>query len=149
VSTVLALIALVLVVRFLPPSGRVAQATAPAAHVAAAPTDLTLGEMQLNRPSGSEIVYLDGMITNSGKGVISGATAQVDFLDASGKLVASTEEPLVGMAQGGVGVVGNEFARHPVLPGEARFFRVAVKNAPPLWNHEVPHLKIVTVKSPQ
>jgi hypothetical protein len=149
VSTAFALIALILVVRFLPPATRTAQANGPSARASVAPADLKISEVQINRPSGSDVFYLDGMITNGGKRSVSGATAEVDLLGPTGELLTTMQAPMVGMAQGGVGVVGNEFARHPITPGEVRFFRVAVKNVPPQWNHEVPQLKIVAVSSPQ
>jgi hypothetical protein len=149
VSTAFALIALILVVRFLPPGTRTAQANGPSPHVAVAPSDLKITEVQVTRPSGSDLFYLDGMVTNAGKGAVAEAAAEVDFLSPNGDLLTTMQAPMMGMAQGGVGVVGNEFARHPITPGEVRFFRVAIKNAPPQWNHEVPQLKVVAVSSPQ
>jgi hypothetical protein len=51
------------------------------------------------------------------------------------------------MAHGGTDLVRNEFSRNPIQPNEMRFFRVAVEQVPPTWNHEVPELKIVEVKA--
>ena len=51
------------------------------------------------------------------------------------------------MAHEGTDIVGNEFARNPIGPNEMRFFRVAVENVPPNWNHEIPDLKITELKA--
>jgi hypothetical protein len=71
----------------------------------------------------------------------------VRFHDAQGNLVASVQKPMVGMSRGGVDVIPNEFARNPIQPNEMRFFRLAVEQVPPAWNHEIPELNIVQVKA--
>ena len=113
-----------------------------------APTDLHFSGVQINQPSGGNALYVDGMVTNAGKGRVSAATAQVDFYDGRGTLVASIQSPLVGVAEGGTDMMRNEFARNPIGPGEMRFFRVAVERVPSDWNHEAPALKPVAVRPP-
>jgi hypothetical protein len=148
-STGFALVVLALVLRYLPSQTRNAQAraTQPPVVVQAAPEDLHFSGVQISEGSVSNVdyVYVDGLITNDGKARVGGATAQVDFYDRTGVMVASVQKPLVGMAHGGTDLVKNEFARNPIGPNEMRFFRIAVDNVPPTWNHEVPRLKIVTV----
>jgi|SRR5271165_592029 len=146
-STAIALLTLLLVVRFLPPGARTAQATAPSAKVAVVPADLNISDLQVSEAAGGEALYLDGLVSNGGRGVVTGATAEVEFHDRQGAVVGSVQEPLVGMAHGGTDLIRNEFQRNPVTPGEMRFFRVAVERVPPQWNHEVPNLKIVSVTS--
>jgi len=121
-----------------PQSGPAAMATT---------TDLKFSNLQLTRPSGSEVIYVDGVVTNSGRDPIKAATVELDFRDSKGKVVASVQKPVAGIAQGGAGVVRNEFMKNPIRPAEMRFFRVAVDQTPPSWNHEVPELKIVEVKA--
>jgi hypothetical protein len=150
VSTVVALAVLGLVLRFLPPVGRNAHANATHAVATAAPTDLRVSDLQINPTITGDALYLDGLVTNDGKAKITKVTAEVDFRDAQGKVIASLEEPLAGISKGGTDVVPSEFAGNPIKPGEMRFFRVEVKQAPPTqipptWNHEVPELKITTV----
>ena len=62
-------------------------------------------------------------------------------------MVASVQKPLAGMCHGGTDLIRNEFARNPIKPNEMRFFRIAVDEVPPSWNHEVPELKIVEIKA--
>ena len=90
---------------------------------------------------------MDGVVKNAGNVSVTAATAEVDFHDAQGKVVSSVQKPIVGMSHGGTDLVGNEFARNPIQPNEMRFFRVAVEQVPPTWNHEIPELKIVEVKA--
>ena len=150
VSTAIALIVLALMLRYLPAGNKNAQAKTPtttAAGVQATPADLRLASVQMSETVGGEALYLDGRVTNDGGARITGATAQVTFSDIHGQQVASLQKPVVGMSQGGVGVVRNEFSNNPIRPKETRFFRIAIDQIPPTWNHEVPELKIIEVKS--
>lgn len=149
ISTALALVVLGLVLRYLPPGARNAQAHAPSGAAAAAPTDLRLSDVQINPTVTGEALYLDGLVTNDGKAKITAVNAEVDFKNQEGKVIASLDEPLVGISKGGADVVQNEFAGNPIQPTEMRFFRVDVdaQQVPPAWNHEVPELKITAVKA--
>ena len=145
ISTVVALMVLVLVLRYLPPGARDAQAHVKPAAVQAVATDLQYSDLVMSKTVGGEVLYLDGLVTNTGKATVTGATVEVQFLNAQGQVVASVQKPLVGMAHGGTDLIRGEFARNPISPNEVRFFRVAVEQVPPNWNHEVPALKIVAV----
>lgn len=153
ITTAIALVALVLVLRDLPPGARnsqvqeraAARATAQKAAHAAPPQDLRYSDLVMSNAAGGETLYLDGLVTNTGKATVIDSTAEVQFLDAQGRVIANLQKPLVGMAHGGTDIIRNEFARNPITPNEVRFFRVAVEKVPPNWNHEVPTLKMVAV----
>ncbi len=147
VSTAIALLVLGLVLRYLPSETRRAQARTTAPSVQESPSDLRFSGVQISRAPDGEAVYVDGLVTNEGSAHVSGATAQVDFYDSDGAVIANVQQPLVGMAHGGTDLVRNEFARNPIGPKEMRFFRLAVENVPPTWNHELPQLKIIEVKA--
>ena len=147
VSTLIALVLLAVVLRYLPPGSRNAQAHSGAVAIEALPDDLQLGSLQMSRAVAGEALYFDGVVKNTGSFSVTGATVAVDFHDAQGKVVGSVQKPLVGMAHGGTDLVRTEFARNPIQPNEMRFFRVAVEQVPPTWNHEVPELKVVDVKA--
>jgi hypothetical protein len=147
VSTLLALIAVAVVLRYLPPASRNAQAQAEQPPIAEAPEELQLSSLQISLTPANEELYIDGVVTNTGHAAVTGATMEVDFLDARGKLLSAVQEPMVGIDHGGTDLIRNEFARNPVKPEEMRFFRVAVDQIPPDWNHEVPVLKVVAVKA--
>lgn len=145
ISTAIALVVLVLMLRYLPSGTKDAQAKAKPAAVQAVPADLHYSALLMSQAPGGEALYLDGMVTNTGNATVTGATAEVQFVDAQGHAIASLQKPLVGMAHGGTDLIRNEFARNPITPNEVRFFRVAVEQVPANWNHELPALKIVTV----
>src|SRR5271165_3374418 len=144
-STAIALLVLGLVLRYLPSGTRKAQARTTQPAMQEAPSELHFSGLQMSQAPDGEAIFVDGLVTNDGVGRVSAATAQVDFYDAHGAVVASVEKPLVGMAHGATDLVRNEFARNPVGPKEMRFFRIAVEKVPPSWNHEVPELKLVAV----
>lgn len=145
-STALALAALALVLRYLPSQPRNAQARTTQPAVQEAPSDLHFSGLQIKQATEPNSLYVDGMVTNAGNERVKAATAQVDFYDAQGALVASVKAPLVGMSHGGTDTVGNEFVRNPIGPNEMRVFRVAVEKVPPTWNHEIPQMKVAELK---
>ena len=122
-STLLAVVLLAVVLRYLPPGSRNAQARTGNHSTVATPDDVRLGNVQMSWAPAGEALYLDGVITNTGEHNVTGATVQVDFHDEQGKVVNSMQKPIVGMAHGGVDLIRNEFARNPIQPNEMRFFR--------------------------
>ena len=147
ISTMFALALLALVLRFMTPASRNTRVQASHPNVQGTPDELRLGSVQMSKPVTGEALYLGGVVTNAGKDSITGAAVEVNFRDARGKLVSSVQKPIAGMAHGGTDLVGNEFARNPILPNEMRLFRVAVEQVPVTWNRQVPELKIVAVKA--
>jgi hypothetical protein len=151
-TTIAALLLLLVVLKFLPPVSKhsgVQAARSTTTPVIPVASDLHVSDVQITQAPDGSAVYLDGLATNAGNGRVSGATADVGFHDAQGRLVATVHKPLVGMSHGGTDLVGNEFARNPITPKQMRFFRIAVpvEDVPPAWNHEVPELTIIDVKA--
>jgi hypothetical protein len=149
-TTIAALLLLVVVLRFFPPVARrtgvqASRTTTP--RTPAITTDLHLSDVQISHAPDGTAIYLDGLVSNAGNGRVTDATADVGFHDAQGRLIATVHKPLVGMSHGGTDLVRNEFARNPITSHEMRFFRIAVEDVPPAWNHEVPELTIIEVKS--
>jgi len=149
ISTAVALLALAVVLRYLPPSKRNTQVQAADVSFGPSVDELHLGSLQMSQAPAGEVLYLDGVVTNTGGVAVTGATVEVDFHDAQGKPVSSLQKPIASMAHGGADLVRNAFARNPIQPNEMRFFRVAIeeKQVPPAWNHEVPELKVVEIKA--
>jgi hypothetical protein len=146
-TTVGALLLLTIVLKFLPPLAKPSDVQASRRTTPALASDLHLSGVQISRASDGRAVYLDGLVTNAGKGRVSQASADVGFHNAQGRLIALVRRPLVGMSHGGTDLVDNEFARNPIKPNEMRFFRVAVpvEEIPPTWNQEAPDLTIAQV----
>ena len=147
VSTTLALMALAIILRYLPPSPRNAQVQTADVSIGTVSEAVQLGKVQMSQPPADEALYLDGVLTNNGTANITGAKAQVDFRDADGDVVSRVEKPIAGMTHGGTDLVQDEFVRNPIQPRETRFFRVAIDQTPANWNHELPELRIVEVKA--
>ena len=147
ISTVLALVVLAVVLRYLPLGPRNAHAQTGPVAVEMSPDDLQLASLQMSVAPAGEALYLDGVVKNTGLDTVTGATVEVAFHDAQGKVIKSLQKPIVGMSHGGTDLVRNEFTRNPIQPSDMRFFRVAVEQIPPAWNHEVPELKIIQVSA--
>ena len=146
-TTLAAVLLLIIVLRFFPPAARTSDVQASHSTTLTLTGDLQLSGVQLSRAADGTELYLDGMVKNAGDSKVTGATAEVGFHDAQGKLVATVQKPLVGIAHGGTDLVRNEFARNPIAPNEMRFFRIAVEDVPPTWNHELPELAIVDIQA--
>jgi len=146
-TTLAAVLLLIIVLRFFPPAARTSDVQASHSTTLTLTGDLQLSGVQLSRAADGTELYLDGMVKNAGDSEVTGATAEVGFHDAQGKLVATVQKPLVGIAHGGTDLVRNEFARNPIAPNEMRFFRIAVEDVPPTWNHELPELAIVDIQA--
>jgi hypothetical protein len=145
--TVVALVLLGVVLRYLPVKSTKASTLKPSVSAQATPADLHLSGLQISKPPDGGTLYVDGLVTNASNARIAGATAEVLFRDAQGNVIANVQKPMVGMAHGGTDLIGNELARNPIKPNEMRFFRVAVEDLPPAWNHEVPQLTVVDLKA--
>ena len=146
-TTLAALLLLVAVLKFFPPAVKHSGVQASRGTTPAVASDLHLSGVQISRAPDGTALYLDGIVTNAGNSRVTEATAEVGFHDARGRRVATVQKPLVGMSHGGTDLVGNEFARNPIMPKEMRFFRIAVEDVPPAWNQELPQLTIVDVKA--
>ncbi|HEY4899374.1 MAG TPA: hypothetical protein VIH91_01015 [Terriglobales bacterium] len=147
ISTVIALVVLAVVIRYLPPGPRNAQANTGSISVEALPGDLQLGSLLMSHAPAGEALYLDGVVKNTGTLNVTGAMVEVDFHDANGQITSSIQKPIAGMTHGGTDLIRNEFKRNPIQPNEMRFFRVAIEKVPSAWNHELPELKVVEVKA--
>jgi len=146
-TTLAALLLLVVVLKFFPPVSKHSGVQASRAATPHATSDLHLSGVQISSAPDGTALYLDGIVTNAGNGRVTDATAEVGFHDTQGRLVATVQKPLVGMSHGGTDLIRNEFARNPIPPSQMRFFRIAVEDIPPTWNHELPELTIVDVKA--
>jgi hypothetical protein len=147
VCTVTALLALAAVLRYLPPTSRNSRAQAANIATGSTPDELQLGRPRMTRTPAGESLYLDGVVTNRGTDDVTAATVEVEFRDSRGQVVSSVQKPIVGVTRGGTDLPRSEFAGNPIQPNEMRFFRVAVEEVPPTWNHELPELKVVAVKA--
>ena len=146
-STLVALLLLGIVLRYLPPGPRSAQLEAEQSPARIAPNELSVGKLQVIEAPGGNALYLDGLITNASKGVVTGATAEVSFRDTQGNLVGVMQRPMQNEPSVNSDQTKREFSISPISPSEIRPFRVVVEQVPPDWNHRAPELTIVSVSA--
>lgn len=108
--------------------------------------ELKVDSIQIASNSTSQILTLEGRITNTGKRTLNGAQVQLAFRDQKGKVIATLDRPIAGVS-GGNCEVTNEFARQPIKANDLRFFCVNVSPVPNDWNHQPPDTTVVTVTS--
>ena len=146
-STLLALLLLGIVLRYLPPGSRSAQLQTEEAPIQIAPNDLLVAKLKVVEPPGSHALYLDGVITNVSNGAVTEATAEVSFRDTRGDIVGLMQRPIQDESSALSDQTTGEFSLIPIKPAEIRSFRVVLEQTPPDWNHLTPELRIVSVSA--
>ena len=94
ISTVVALVLLALVLRFVPVGEKSPKAHATQAPVQASPADLHFSDVQISKSPSGESLYLDGLMTNGSSFWVTGATAEVEFRDAQGQVISIVQKQI-------------------------------------------------------
>jgi len=124
----------------------------PAPTGSQAPPQPTSNQLQFSNvnlrlgPAGSE-VSLQGMVMNAGNRPILGSTVQLNFMDNTGKVVATVVKPLQGMAEQNGVLQSDDFGTNPLKPNQTRAFQVVVSPVPKGWNHTLPNMTVLTVSA--
>lgn len=146
-STLVALLLLGIVLRYLPPGPRDTQLQAEEDPIRIALNELHVAKLQVIEAPGGGALYLDGVITNASKGAVTEATAEISFRDTRGNLVGVMQRPMQDEASAISDQTSGESPIRPIKPGEVRPFRVVVEQVPPDWNHLTPDLNVISVSA--
>ena len=93
--------------------------------------------------AGGKLIYVDGVIRNSGTKTLQGALIQVTFAAADGSApyretvpleLIRTREPYVDL---------QPVSAHPLAPGQSREFRLIFETVPATWDVKQPQIRIV------
>ncbi len=96
--------------------------------------------------AGSQVTYIDGTITNHGTQIVTGVTVTATFSSDGGDqpqvetlpmLLIRTHEPYVDT---------EPISSEPLQPGQSHEFRLIFDDISPLWNQQVPHVEVDTVR---
>jgi hypothetical protein len=94
---------------------------------------------------GSSVTYLDGTVTNAGDKTVSHATVQVTFKDSLGQVVQSEDVALRILQTSGPYPEALDLSVVPLVPAQAKPFRLTFEHVTADWNHEYPALKVTNV----
>ena len=94
---------------------------------------------------GSSVTNLDGTVTNAGDKTVSHATVQVTFKDSLGQVVQSEDVALRILQTSGPYPEALDLSVVPLVPAQAKPFRLTFEHVTADWNHEYPALKVTNV----
>ena len=97
---------------------------------------------------GATVTYLDGKIANSGDKAVTRAVVQAIFMNSLGQVVQRETLPvhvLTSGTSGGIYTDVVDLSAAPLMPGQARPFRLTLEHISADWNHAAPELKLVDV----
>lgn len=124
----------------------------PAPTAAQAPVQPNSNQLQFTNvhlgiaPTGGAMT-LEGDVMNTGARPVLGASVQVSFRDAGGKVLGNVVQPLEGMVNKGSSLQSDSFGTDPLKPNQTRPFRVTVSPVPAGWDHNLPSLTVLTVSA--
>ncbi len=134
--------------------GRHASNTTPTASADASQVSPYAQFLELSDPrmsqaenfAGSQVTYIDGTITNHGTQIVTGVTVTATFSSDGGDqpqvetlpmLLIRTHEPYVDT---------EPISAEPLKPGQSHEFRLIFDDVSPMWNQQVPHVEVDTVR---
>jgi hypothetical protein len=129
-------------------------ATAPAADSDAAQSSSYAQYLELGQPNMSQaknfvdnqVTYIDGVITNHGTQTVTGVTVTATFssdgadqpqVETLPMLLIRTHEPYVDT---------EPISAEPLKPGQSHEFRLIFDDISPMWNQQVPHVEVTSVR---
>lgn len=125
-------------------SGRRGSSSAPAAENPYA-SQLTIGNIQLSQATnfaGDQLTYIDGTITNRGERTVTAITVRVLFPNDEGEPPQAEQAPFNLIRTREPYVDTEPVSTAPLKPGTSRDFRLIFDDVSPLWNQQIPTIKI-------
>ena len=117
------------------------------------PNDPYLAKLQLSNLSmataqnfaGTSVTYIEGTLTNSGDGKVTGARALVIFKNSLGEITQKEAPPVTVLIPNSPYVDYGTLDRAPLGPGQSRQFRLTLEYITSDWDGQIPQVKISSV----
>ena len=109
----------------------------PSAEAAAYAEQLSVGELRMSAEEnflGQQVVYLNGKLTNRGNKTIRQLKVRLYFRDTLNQVVLREDQEVIRARSA------------PLVPGEAREFRLLFDRIPDSWNRQVPQFQLVALE---
>lgn len=109
---------------------------------------LALSDVKMSQATnfaGSQLTYIDGKITNHGSKTVTKIVVQALFATDSGDPPQAEEVPFTLIRTREPYVDTLPLSAMPLAPGASQEFRMVYDDISPMWNQQVPELKILSV----
>jgi hypothetical protein len=110
--------------------------------------NLVLSQVQMSQASnfaGSQLTYIDGVISNRGNKTVTGVVVQALFANDAGEPPQAEEVPFTLIRTREPYVDTQSVSASPLAPGASREFRLIYDDVSPMWNQQLPQLNIMSV----
>jgi len=123
------------------PAGSASQGSLYAPHV-------ILSHLQMSQASnfaGGHLTYIDGVVSNHGPKTVTGIVVQALFANDAGEPPQAEQVPFTLIRTRNPYVDTQPVSAAPLVPGASREFRLIYDDISPMWNQQVPELKVLSV----
>ena len=102
---------------------------------------------QANNFAGGQLTYIDGTITNRGSLTIISITVQALFANDAGEPPQAEQLPFTLIRTREPYVDTEPVSASPLAPGASQDFRLIFDDISPMWNQQLPQLKVLAVST--
>ncbi|HET9088137.1 MAG TPA: DUF2393 family protein [Acidobacteriaceae bacterium] len=129
-------------------SGHTGRSAASTPRDAAYAGNIALSQLKMSQASnfaGSQLTYIDGVIVNKGSKTVTGIVVQALFANDSGEPPQAEQVPFTLIRTRDPYVDTQSVSAAPLAPGASREFRLIYDDISPMWNQQLPLLKVISV----
>ena len=126
------------------------EVAAPNAPLAAYASSLTVSDLAMSQSSnmaGSQLLYVEGRIRNTGPSVVTAVGVQVLFRNYAHEVAQNVSQPLLLIRTREPYVDVQPVSAAPIQPGEVRSFRLTFDGVTPNWDGAYPEIRILRVET--
>ena len=102
---------------------------------------------QANNFAGGQLTYIDGTVSNHGNRTVTSLTVQALFANDEGEPPQAEQVPLALIRAREPYVDTEPVRAAPLAPGASADFRLIFDDISPMWNQQVPVLKVLNVET--
>ena len=109
---------------------------------------VVLSHIQMSQASnfaGGQLTYLDGTVTNQGNRTITSVTVEALFANDAGEPPQAEQVPFTLIRTREPYVDIEPVNAAPLAPGASQDFRLIFEDISPMWNQQLPQIKVLNV----
>jgi hypothetical protein len=111
-------------------------------------TNLKVSDLKMSAAEnfvGASVTYIDGTVTNTGDKTVTHAIVHVGFRNSLGEIAQAEDVPLHVLQTSGPYPDAVDLSSSPLVPGQAKPFRLTFEHISSDWNQAYPELQVTDV----
>lgn len=112
---------------------------------------LAISNVQISQATnfaGDQLTYVDGTVANHGDRIVTAITVRVLFANDEGEQPQTKQAPLTLIRTRQPYVDTEPVSAAPLKPGTSQDFRLIFDDVSPMWNQQIPKVKVRSVTTP-